>query len=111
MKVYLSDDAREYLRQEAAYLRKHSPAAAESFLARMRNVRQIIGTFPLSGEALPVPGVRRLVMGDYLLDYEVSGRAAEILSIRHGRQQPAPPQIDPDFNYEARIGAETEDDA
>ncbi|GGF85520.1 hypothetical protein GCM10007301_51760 [Azorhizobium oxalatiphilum] len=101
MKVRLSPRARAYLLEEAAYLRRHSRAAAEAFLGRMRSAQQLLATYPASGEALPMAGVRRLVSGDYVLDYQVRDEALDVLSVRHGRQQPAGLPIAPDFDYEA----------
>ena len=43
--------------------------------------------------------MHRLVMGDYVIDYEPAEDEILILSIRHGRQQP-PEEIGPDFDYE-----------
>jgi plasmid stabilization system protein ParE len=103
MKVRLSGDARDYLRQEAAYLGKHSPKAAKRFVDRMAEARKNLARFPELGkgiERLPIPGSHRMVVGDYLLDYDLIDEEVVILSIRHGQQQPLTTQIDDDFDYE-----------
>lgn len=103
MKVRLSGSARAYLHAEAAYLRQYSPRAAKAFLERMADARTNLAKFPDLGrsiEGLPVPGMHRLVVGDYLLDYDVTSEDVVILSIRHGRQQPLTEDIDDDFDYE-----------
>lgn len=100
MKVRLSSAARDYLRAEAAYLRRHDPGAAERFLQRLEQARQTIGEFGGIGAGLPVRGLRRLVVGPYLLDYEVRSDAVLIVAIRHGRQAPPIPDDDDD-DYEA----------
>ncbi|WP_420962774.1 type II toxin-antitoxin system RelE/ParE family toxin [Brucella sp. IR073] len=105
MKVRLSGDARAYLRREASYLRQHSLKAAKAFLDRMAEARKNLAQFPEMGkgiERLPVPGSNRLIVGDYLLDYDLTDGEVTVLSIRHGQQQPlAPDAADDDFDYEA----------
>jgi plasmid stabilization system protein ParE len=103
MKVRLSGDARAYLRREAAYLEKHSPKAAKGFVDRMAEARRNLTRFPELGrgiERLPIPGSHRLVVGDYLLDYDLINEEVVILSIRHGQQKPPTSQVDDDYDYE-----------
>ncbi len=103
MKVRMSDDVRAYLRDEAKYLRQRSPAAARALTAAMRKARQNLANFSELGfakEGLPVPGMRRLIVGNYLLDYEISGDAVLVLAIRHGRQKPPDITLDDDFDFE-----------
>lgn len=99
----LSGDARAYLQREAAYLRKHSQKAAVTFLSRMQDARENLARFPDMGleiERLPIPSSRRLIVGDYLLDYDQIGGEVLIISIRHSLQQPPAPEIEKDFDYE-----------
>ena len=87
-RVLLSPKARAFLLSEAGYLRKHSPRAAERFLERLREARRSLSHFDQLGfsqDALPVPGIRRLIVGDYVLDY-FPGEIIMIVAIRHGRQ-------------------------
>jgi plasmid stabilization system protein ParE len=103
MKVRIADAARTYLRREAGYLRRRDPATARNFAARMRAAAQSLAAFPnigIESEGHPVPGVRRLIVGDYLLDYEIVGDEVHVVAARHGRQSPPTPEIDPDFDYE-----------
>ena len=103
MKVHISGQARSYLRAEAAYLRRHSPAAAPAFLARMAEARKNLGRFSEMGfdsESLPVPGSHRLVIGDYVLDYDIDDEGVVIIAIRHGRQNLVSAAIEDDFDYE-----------
>jgi plasmid stabilization system protein ParE len=106
-KVRLSGNARAFLQREANYLRERSPAAAEAFLAKLREVRRNLARFPQIGrrkEALPITGVMRLVVGDYILDYDLVADGVAITSIRHARQ------MDPDVEYDADFDFETERD-
>ncbi len=48
-----------------------------------------------------MPGARRLIVGDYVLDYELSNDVITVLAIRHGRQQPPDIEPDEDLDYEA----------
>jgi len=104
MKVRLSGSARAYLRTEAAYLRDHSPKAAAAFLARMREAQRNLTRFPDLGrgiERLPVKGSRGVVVGDYLLDYDIDGENIIIVSILHGQQSEIRPDMDDDTDYES----------
>jgi plasmid stabilization system protein ParE len=88
-KVRLSTNAKIYLTQEAKYLRDRNGAAAAAFVARMRHARELLAKFPELGtgkKGLPHSDMRCLVVGDYLLDYQIRGEEILILAIRHGRQ-------------------------
>ena len=99
----MSDDARTCLRDEAKYLRKRSPAAAKALTVSMRKARENLATFSELGfakEGLPIPGMRRVIVGNYLLDYEISGDVVHLVAIRHGRQMPPEMTVDDDFDFE-----------
>lgn len=101
-KVVLAGQARAFLLAEAAYLRARNPAAAIRFVERLREARVNLARFEALGferDAPPVTGLRRLVVGDYLLDYLVAERI-EIVAIRHGRQADPELPIDADFDFE-----------
>lgn len=104
MKVTLSPSARDYVKTEAAYLRARNPRAAQQFADDLKRLRDMLGRFPLAGhmtEELPVPGVLRLVMGAYLIDYEIIDSGVRIFAIRHGRERPPSMPVDDDFDYES----------
>ena len=87
MKLIVSPLARDYIKSEAAYLRKRSPQAASKFRDDLVNLRKNLSQFPHIGhetEEIPVPGIRRFVMGAYLVDYEIRRDEIVILIIRHG---------------------------
>lgn len=103
-KVRLSGNARAFIQREAKYLRERNQAAAETFLNRLREARRNLAQFPKMGhgkEALPVEGAMRLVVGDYIMDYDFDGDAVSITAIRHGRQQYPDLAKDDDFDFEA----------
>lgn len=88
-KVELSGNARQFLLRETNYLRQHSRRAADRFIQRIQDARRRLAQFPEIGferEAPPVPGSRRLVVGDYILDYFLGKTTITITAIRHGRQ-------------------------
>jgi len=63
-----------------------------------------LAQFPMIGQEasdLPLRGVRRFVLGDYLIHYEVGAGAIVILAIRHGRERPPELPLDDDDDYEA----------
>lgn len=102
-KVVLAGQARSFLLAEAAYLRARNPGAADRFVQRLREARANLTRFEAIGferDAPPVPGTRRLVVGDYLLDYLV-GERIEIVAIRHGRQSEPEVLVDDDFDFES----------
>ncbi len=102
MKVRLSGAARSYILREAKYLTDRSPAAGAAFLMNMRSARQRISQYPDIGfKPFPAGQNRRLVVGDYLIDYERGPEGVEITSIRHGRQSDIAAGLDDDFDYEA----------
>lgn len=102
-KVRLSRNARIFIQREAKYLRERNQAAAENFLGRLRQARRNIAQFPKIGHektSLPVEGVMRLVVGDYILDYDLDDEGVAITTIRHGRQQDPDLEKDEDFDFE-----------
>lgn len=103
MKVVLSGQARAYIRNEAAYLRRHSRQAAQNFRARLAEAFINLASFPDIGRhvrPLPVPGARRIVVGDDVIDYDSSSDAIRVLAIRHGRQIDESPDTDVDIDFE-----------
>jgi plasmid stabilization system protein ParE len=101
MKVRLSGAARAYILREAKYLTDRSPAAGKAFVKTMQSARERLSNFPEIGFVyLPIKGSRRLIVGDYVVDYEVGRDGIDITAIRHGRQSDQTPPVDDDFDYE-----------
>jgi plasmid stabilization system protein ParE len=101
--IRLSATARRYVRQETAYLRQHSTAAARNFRQQLQSLQHRLADFPNIGSqsaGLPITGLRRLVMGNYVVDYQIRGDVIDILTIRHGRQKEQPLPLDDDVDYE-----------
>lgn len=103
MKLLLSPKARDYVRREARYLKSASPRAAQQFLNDFKRLQQALRRFPEMGKVndeLPIPGVFRFVMGEYLIDYELTDDRILIFAIRHGRERPPRVEMDEDFDFE-----------
>ncbi len=64
-RVRLSEQARTFIQREAKYLRERNRVSAEHFLDRIREARINLARFPEIGRtgAVPLPGLRRLVVG------------------------------------------------
>ncbi len=88
MRIVLSKEAADYLRHERVYLERFNPRAADATLRQLRGGLRLLAAHPNAGSALlPLPGRRRFVVGDYVIDYRVERGAVEVAHIRHGRQQ------------------------
>ncbi|WEO67100.1 type II toxin-antitoxin system RelE/ParE family toxin [Rhizobium rhizogenes] len=84
-------------------MKDRSPAAALRFLDDLNRLKTNLLLFPQMGfrsDELPIPGVLRFTMGDYLIDYEIADDLIEIRAIRHDHQRPPGLQIDDGFDYE-----------
>ncbi len=101
MRIVLSRSAADYIRKEAAYLRGHSRAAGEAFVARVKAVRRDLTAFAEAGQLLPVPSVRRLIREGYRFDYRIRPDVIEIVAVSSSVNTPLDmPSDDPDFDYE-----------
>lgn len=103
MKVRLAKEARDFLLTETEYLRHHSTHAAANLLRHVAEMKRHLSQFPMIGpkraDAL-MPNSRQIIMGDYVVYYQVDQEFVSILSIRHGRMDSAGPAPDEDFDYE-----------
>jgi plasmid stabilization system protein ParE len=81
------------------------PRRGQALTAAMRKARETLATFDEIGravEGLPIPGMRRFVVGNYLLDYEISDHLILVVSIWRGRRKPPELKVDEDFDFERR---------
>ncbi|HJU18860.1 MAG TPA: type II toxin-antitoxin system RelE/ParE family toxin [Stellaceae bacterium] len=70
-----------------AYLAEHSEAAAQRFERMRERAERQLSEFPNSGAPGPVPGTRRLVVGDYIVSYRRRSGGVEVFSVRHARRR------------------------
>lgn len=72
----------------AAYIRQFDPKAADEYERALTALGESLSTFPNRGRPA-VDGMRELVtVPPYVLGYRVLGDQVQIVSVRHGRQQP-----------------------
>ena len=71
------------------YLEQRSLPAAERLSAKVDAQSQLLLTIPFMGRARDelAPGLRSVIVGDYLLFYCVSDTAVEIVRFLHGRSK------------------------
>jgi toxin ParE1/3/4 len=71
------------------YVARDSEAAADRLLDRIESRWQQVAVYPSSGPLRDdiAPGVRHLIVGEYLTFYRVSEDAIEILRVLHGRRK------------------------
>jgi toxin ParE1/3/4 len=89
MRVVLSPQAREDLRQIFLYIAEDNPLAARLVLTRIRERIEELRDHPHSGRPGRVPGTRELVIAKtpYLAPYQVIGDTLQILRVYHGSRQ------------------------
>jgi plasmid stabilization system protein ParE len=104
MRVKLSKNAANYVRQEAAYFRQYSKARAEHFLERVKTVRRDLAAFAASGfggDDLLIPGTRRFIRDGYYFDYRIKNDHIEIADISSSVNTPLlDPSDTEDGDYE-----------
>ncbi|WP_027057933.1 type II toxin-antitoxin system RelE/ParE family toxin [Mesorhizobium loti] len=70
------------------YIAAHDPRAAVRLVDALERRWDLLTLHPFSGAPRDdiAPGIRHLVVGDYLTLYRVGGDAIEILRVLHGRR-------------------------
>jgi addiction module RelE/StbE family toxin len=90
IRVVRSSRAALEIREIATYLTEQSQPAAQRFLEALEKAQQQLTDFPNSGAPSPLPGTRRLIVGNYVVSYRRRGRDVEIFAVRHSRRRDAP---------------------
>ncbi len=85
-RVVQTDQARADLREILRYLRGHSRPAAERFAKAVKERLSLLAKSPgLGRERLEFgAGVRSLVVGDYIVVYQVAEKVVTVLRLFHG---------------------------
>jgi toxin ParE1/3/4 len=88
----LSRRAQTDVEEIVRYIGGESPAAAERLIARFMERFALLETQPLSGAHREEvgAGLRRIVVGSYLVFYRIDERGIEILRILHSRRNITP---------------------
>ena len=85
MNVRFSRQARADLKTIIATIASENPGAARRFGRLLRDRALSLGQNPYRGTPLRRPnGLRRLLVGPYLILYDVAGDRVEVLQIVHG---------------------------
>lgn len=104
MKVTVSSMARNFMVREASLLWEKSPKAAERFSRDIRELGRRLSRMPDRGKVdadTLIPGVFRILAGEYLIDYQVSVSSRDILVMRRVRQAVPRIVIESDGPFEA----------
>jgi plasmid stabilization system protein ParE len=83
--------ARRHLEEIAEYISERNPSAGRHVGARIREIIDLLGTFPYMGREGALTGTREMVVPGlpYIVVYRVSGPdpTVEIVGVYHGAQR------------------------
>ena len=86
MRVRFNRAALDDIDNILAYLAERNPFAAAALLAKFEAAARLIGRNAEIGKMTQRPNLRRIVVADYLLVYEIGMDAITIHYVRHGRR-------------------------
>ena len=87
MKVRFDRGALSDMAEILDYIGDRNPRAAAAFAKRFEEGAKLIGSFPEIGSKTAWPGFRRIVVGNYLMVYELRNSEAIIRYVRHGARK------------------------
>jgi len=87
--VVYSRRAAAEIEEITAFLAEHSQPAATRFTEAIGRAEQQLAEYPNSGAPGLRPGVRRLIVGAYIVSYRRRDRDVEIFDVRHARRRDA----------------------
>jgi len=90
-RVVYSRRAAAQVEEISASLVEYSQAAADHFSQALGRAEQQLSQFPNAGAPGPLPGTRRLIIGNYLVSYRRRGSDVEIFAVRHARRKASRP--------------------
>lgn len=110
-RVKVSKEAANFVRSEAAYLRRRNPHAAQSFADIVRRAKDVLKTFADAGNVthgLQIDGGLTLVVDAYLFDYMREDGDVNIIAVRHGRMLQLTPNIEEELEdvYDMDVSSE-----
>jgi toxin ParE1/3/4 len=85
--VVYSRRAAAEVEEITASLAEHSQVTAERFSHSLERAELQLSQFPDSGAPGPLPGTRRLTVGNYVVSYRRRRRDVEIFAVRHARRR------------------------
>ncbi|MGH9389346.1 MAG: type II toxin-antitoxin system RelE/ParE family toxin [Vicinamibacteria bacterium] len=96
MKLRWSDRARQDLKESGRYIARDSSEAAREWVARLRRRAVKAAAIPRAGRIVPEfgrPEVREVLLGNYRLVYQVSGKTVTILTVFEGHRLLSLPEL------------------
>jgi toxin ParE1/3/4 len=84
MKVRYNRGALADLTDILTYIAAHNPVAAAAQLEKFEAAARLIGRYPEIGKQTSRPHLRRIVVGNFLMVYEVSVEPVTIHYVRRG---------------------------
>lgn len=87
MKVRWNSNALWELAEMLAYLDEKNPAAATAFAEKTRAAERLISGFPKIGKGTKLPNFRRVLIGRYILVYELKSNEVIVSYLRHGSRK------------------------
>ncbi len=87
MRVRYNRGARADLDEILAYIVERNPAAAARLLERFLATERLISRFPEIGTKTTRRNLRRMVIGNYIMAYEVETDVISIHYLRHGARK------------------------
>lgn len=87
MKVRYNRGALADIDEILTYIGERNPKAAAELLARFERTAELIGRAPEIGTLTQRANLRKLVVGSYLMVYEIVASEAVIHYIRHGARR------------------------
>jgi toxin ParE1/3/4 len=89
MRIRYNQGARTDLNEILAYISERNPAAAARLLERFNATERLISRFPEIGTRTMRKQLRRMVIGNYIMAYEIETDIISIHYIRHtARKRP-----------------------
>lgn len=95
--VVKTPEAQYDLQEIIAWLDEHSPAAADRFVEAFEADTQLLGNHPRMGRARDdlLPGLRSIVVGNYIVFFRTKNSQVEILHVIHGSRDITPDMFSP----------------
>ncbi len=105
-RVKVAKEAANFVRQEAAYLRRRNAHAAQVFSDTVRRAKDVLRTFDKAGNVmhgLQIDGGLTLVVDAYLFDYIREEAVVNIIAVRHGRMHQLTPEIEEEISQDIAV--------
>ena len=96
MKLRWSDRARQDLREIGRHIARDSPDAAREWVSRLRLRAVKAAAMPRAGRIVPEfgrPDIREVLLGNYRIVYQVTGKTVTILTVFEGHRLLSPLEL------------------